>query len=62
LEKAIKNPIFPNLKPSMKTISLRLPTFLLSMIKQIAKAKDVPYQSLMKIFLIDKIKEEYHSF
>jgi predicted DNA binding CopG/RHH family protein len=61
-KKAIKNPIFPNLKPSTKTISLRLPTFLLSMIKQIAKAKDVPYQSLMKIFLTEKIREEYHSF
>jgi len=60
-DKAIKNPIFPNLKPSTKTISLRLPTFLLSMIKQLAKAKDVPYQSLIKIFLAEKVKKEYQS-
>jgi len=60
-KKAVKNPIFANLKPSTKTISLRLPNFLFSMIKQIARAKDVPYQSLMKIFLMEKVKEEYRS-
>ena len=46
------------LKPSTETISLRLPQYLLARIKQIANFKDVPYQSLMKIFLAEKVKEE----
>lgn len=49
--------IFPNLKPSTETISLRLPQYLLARIKQMANAKDVPYQSLMKIFLAEKVEE-----
>ena len=49
--------IFPNLKPSTETISLRLPEYLLARIKQIANFKDVPYQSLMKIFLAEKVEE-----
>ena len=46
------------LKPSTESISLRLPSFLLARIKQMANAKDVPYQSLMKIFLADRVKQE----
>lgn len=53
--------IFPNLKPSTETISLRLPEYLLDRIKQIAHFRDVPYQSLMKIFLAEKVKEELRS-
>lgn len=49
--------IFPNLKPSTENISLRLPAFLLARIKQLANKKDVPYQSLMKIFLAEKVEE-----
>lgn len=49
--------IFPNLKPSRKTISLRLPEFLIAEIKQLANKMDVPYQSLMKIFLAEKVEE-----
>ncbi|MDP3244400.1 MAG: BrnA antitoxin family protein [bacterium] len=49
--------IFPNLKPSTESISLRLPSFLLANIKQLANKKDVPYQSLMKIFLAEKVDE-----
>ncbi len=49
--------IFPNLKPSTESISLRLPSFLLARIKQLANKKDVPYQSLMKIFLSEKVEE-----
>lgn len=56
--KTVKNPIFPNLKPSTETISLRLPKFLLERIKQIANSKDVPYQSLMKIFLSERVSIE----
>ena len=46
-----KRAVFPNLKPSTKTISLRLPDDLLNEIKIIANKEDVPYQSLMKIIL-----------
>lgn len=45
---------FPNLKPTTKTITLRLPVMLLNRIRQLANKKDVPYQSLMKIFLAEK--------
>lgn len=50
--------IFPNLKPSTETISLRLPQYLLARIKQIANFRDVPYQSLMKIFLAERVEKE----
>lgn len=49
---------FPNLKPSVKSISLRLPEFMINELKILANKKDVPYQSLMKIYLSEKIKEE----
>ncbi len=50
--------IFPELKPSTKTISLRLPESLLAALKVLANKKDVPYQSLMKVFLSDRLKDE----
>ena len=50
--------IFPNLKPSTESISLRLPAYLLARIKQIANSMDVPYQSLMKIFLAERVEKE----
>jgi predicted DNA binding CopG/RHH family protein len=59
--KASKNVDFPNLKPSTKTISLRLSESLLNEIKRIANKQDIPYQSLMKIYLADQIKKEYKS-
>ena len=46
---------FPNLKPSTKTISLRLPQHLLDSIKAAANARDVPYQSLIKVWLQEKL-------
>ncbi|HSW97945.1 MAG TPA: BrnA antitoxin family protein [Candidatus Saccharimonadales bacterium] len=46
------------LKPSTKTISLRLPESLIDQLKKLANKRDVPYQSLLKIFLSEKIKEE----
>ncbi len=49
--------VFPNLKMSTESISLRLPSHLLARIKAIANKKDVPYQSLMKIFLAEKVDE-----
>ena len=45
----------PNLKPTTKSISLRLPVALLEQIKIAANRKDVPYQSLIKIWLAEKI-------
>lgn len=50
---------FPNLKPSIKTISIRLPESMLNDIKILANKKDIPYQSLMKIYLSEKIREEF---
>lgn len=49
--------VFPNLKPSTESISLRLPSHLLARIKELANKRDIPYQSLMKIFLAEKIEE-----
>jgi predicted DNA binding CopG/RHH family protein len=51
--------IFPDLKPTMKTISLRLPETMLNRIKALANERDVPYQSLMKMFLKERIDREY---
>lgn len=53
--------IFPNLKPTTRKISLRLPEYLLWRIKEIANSRDVPYQSLMKIFLAERIEKELQS-
>lgn len=49
----------PNLKPSTKNISLRMTESMYLQLKQLANKKDVPYQSLVKIFLDERIKEEY---
>lgn len=50
-----------SLKPSTESISLRLPQSLLARIKVIANSKDVPYQSLMKIFLAERVDRELKS-
>lgn len=50
--------IFPNVKASTESISLRLPSPLLARIKELANEKDVPYQSLMKVYLSDQVKRE----
>ena len=49
---------FPKLKPSTKTISLRLSEIMLDEIRMIANKRDVPYQSLIKIFLKERIDQE----
>ena len=49
--------VFPNLKPSTQTISLRLPQHLLESIKTAANARDVPYQSLIKVWLQEKLQK-----
>ncbi|OAI10405.1 hypothetical protein A1507_03685 [Methylomonas koyamae] len=48
--------VLTNLKPTTKTISLRLPQHLLDSIKAAANARDVPYQSLIKIWLQEKLQ------
>lgn len=55
------NPIeldLSKLKPTTESISLRLPAYLLMRIKEIANSRDVPYQSLMKIFLAERVEKE----
>jgi len=47
-----------DLKPSLKTISLRLPSFMLEEIKRLANKRDVPYQSLIKLFLAERVRRE----
>jgi predicted DNA binding CopG/RHH family protein len=47
-----------NLKPSVKTISLRLPEAMLEELKLLANKRDIPYQSLVKVFLSDRIEQE----
>ncbi len=50
--------VLPKLKPSTKTISLRLPELMLNELRIIANKRDVPYQSLIKIFLKERIDKE----
>ncbi|MGE5174675.1 MAG: BrnA antitoxin family protein [Betaproteobacteria bacterium] len=57
---AAKRVVFPNLKPSTRTISIRLPESLIEHLKVLANKRDVPYQSLLKMFLSEKIEEELH--
>jgi len=49
------------LKPSTESISLRMPSYLLGRIKVLANVTDVPYQSLIKIFLADRVNKELKS-
>jgi len=51
--------VFPNLKPSTKAIFLRLPESLLEQLKLLAHKRDVPYQSLLKVFLAERIEQEF---
>ena len=48
----------PNLKPSSQTISIRLPKPMLVRLKLLANKRDVPYQSLLKIFIAERLKAE----
>jgi predicted DNA binding CopG/RHH family protein len=48
----------PALHPSTATISLRLPEAMLEELKMLANERDVPYQSLLKVFLADRIRRE----
>ena len=50
--------VFPNLKSTTQSISLRLPEWLLAHLKELANKRDVPYQSLMKMFLAERVERE----
>lgn len=52
--------LFPKLKPSTETISLRLPKSLLDQLKTLANKRDVPYQTLLKLFLLERVQAELH--
>jgi len=56
-----KRTILPNLKPSTKKISLRLPELMIEELKLLANKRDIPYQSLMKIYLAERIQNELKS-
>ena len=53
-----KRVVFSNLKPSLKTISLRLPELMIEELKLLANKRDVPYQSLIKIFIAERLEQE----
>src|SRR5712691_11249839 len=48
----------PKLRPTLRTISIRLPESMIAELKRLANKRDVPYQSLVKVFLADRIKNE----
>ncbi len=50
--------VLANLRPSTSTISLRLPDFMLEELKLLAHQRDVPYQSLLKVFLAERLQAE----
>lgn len=52
---------FSNLKPSVRKISLRLPETMIEELKLLANKRDVPYQSLLKIFLAERIEKELNA-
>ena len=55
-----KTASFPELKPSLKTISIRLSESMINDLKTLANKNDVPYQSLVKIFLSERIRKEFN--
>lgn len=59
--KSAERVLFPELKPSTKAISLRLPESLLDALRQMANERDVPYQSLIKMFLQERIERDFKS-
>jgi predicted DNA binding CopG/RHH family protein len=55
---SLRKASFPNLKPSLRSISIRLPQSMLEELKILANKKDVPYQSLAKVYLARQIALE----
>ena len=58
--KKARRVVLPELRPPRRTISLRLSESMIEELKLLAHRRDVPYQSLLKIFLSEKIEEELH--
>ncbi|TAK58077.1 MAG: hypothetical protein EPO24_08960 [Bacteroidetes bacterium] len=58
--KKAKTVTFPNLKATNRTISIRLPETLIAEIKVLANREDVPYQSMLKILLAEKVREQFN--
>lgn len=56
-----KRMLLSKLKPSTRTISVRLPESLIEHLKLLANKRDIPYQSLLKMLLIEKVEEELHT-
>lgn len=56
-----KRVLFSQLKPSTRTISLRLPESLIEHLKLLANKRDIPYQSLLKMFLVERVEQEMHT-
>jgi len=56
-----KKVLLPNLKPSSEVISVRMPKSMLDQLKLLANKRDVPYQSLLKMFIADRLKTEVGS-
>lgn len=59
--KTAERALFPKLKPSTRAISLRLPETLLDTLRQLANERDVPYQSLIKMYLQERIEKDIKS-
>ena len=55
-----ENVVMPKLKPSTKSISIRLPESMIEELKVLANKRDVPYQSLLKMFISERIDSELH--
>jgi predicted DNA binding CopG/RHH family protein len=53
--RAERGVLFPNLKPTSRTISLRLPAMMIAQLKVLANKRDVPYQSLLKMFVAERL-------
>ena len=56
-----KRVALPNLKPTLRTISVRLPVPMIARLKLLANQRDVPYQSLLKMFLAERLEREGRS-
>ena len=59
--KTAERAVLSKLKPSTKKISLRLPELMIDELKLLANKRDIPYQSLMKIYLAERIQRELSS-
>lgn len=53
---------FPNLKPTAQAVTFRAPVSLIEDLKVIALRRDVPYQSLMKVFLAERVSQEFKKY